>query len=197
MQRCNFSLHHRVGPRTPSGPLIAHCDPGEPCPTDRPLLAVAILSQPQPLLPAPPGVLGHGRHHSYENAFIKEEEKGNAEDLFAFLPPLTTDQKRKTLTWNTLTSHRASNTSFDYRRHRDTQPDSKDAPTRQSRGLNKVRIPPPAHSFVTSKLPSVLGQWSSTSMPSTKRTYHAVPFRIRPLDPSSHTQSCTTAAVYG
>ena len=35
----------------------------------------------------PPGVLGHGRHCSYENAFIKEEEeKSNADDLFALLP---------------------------------------------------------------------------------------------------------------
>jgi len=40
-----------------------------------PLLMAAVLPQPQALLPTPLGVLGHGCHHSYENAFIKVRKK--------------------------------------------------------------------------------------------------------------------------
>jgi len=94
MRLARLDVHVSLPPTLLSLPVTTL--PGKPCPTNRPLLLpAAVLPQAQPLLPTPPpsssshppGMLGHGRHCSYENAFIKEEEeKSDADDLFAFLP---------------------------------------------------------------------------------------------------------------
>jgi len=92
--------------RTPSSPLVAPCDhPPRRTMSDRPTTsaggrrpptASASAAHSSSLPRTPPGAFDHGRHYSYDNAFIEEEEEeSDAEDLFAFLPPSTADQQRE------------------------------------------------------------------------------------------------------
>jgi len=87
---------------TPSCPLVAPCNhPPRRTMSDRPTTSAGGRHPPTASASAahsssPPGAFDHGRHYSYDNAFIEEEEEeSDAEDLFPFLPLSTADQQRE------------------------------------------------------------------------------------------------------